>query len=434
MKAYKKTFSNGVRLITIPLKDNPATTVMVFAGVGSNNEDKSNKGIAHFLEHMCFKGGAKYHSAFEVSTTLDAIGAENNAFTGNEFTGYYAKGNPKHFKKMLNVVGDIYLNATLPTEELEKERGVILEEINMYHDMPQRYVQDLFYQVLYGDQPAGWNTLGTKESVATMSREAFVAFKNKHYTAENTVVVVSGAMDKKLVEAEVKKMFSGMPRKKVIKRKKPKEVQKGSALLVEKRPTDQNHLILGLRAFDAGDKRTPALVVLSSVLGGGMSSRLFQKLREEMGVCYYVRSGIQTHDTHGSWAISAGVDTKRLEEVTSVLVGELRKLRDEVVDEKELSKVKEYLTGHLYLGLEDSLGVADFYFEQELLTGEMKTPQQWVKEIRAVTAQDVQKIARTLVRTDKLSMAVVGKIGDEKKLKKLLTFLPAGRQGRRYKI
>jgi len=420
IKARKQTLPNGVRIITIPLVDNPAVTVMVFAAAGSNNERAEHKGVAHFLEHMCMKGGTKYDTPHKVSATLDALGAESNAATGHEYTVYYAKGNPKHFSRMFDVVSDVYLNARLDKDELEKERGVVIEEINMYQDTPKAYVQDLFYQALYGDQPAGWHTLGTKETVASMPREAFEEFKNTYYTASNTVVVVAGEIDQRRVRREIHERFGDMPRRRIKRRQKPRVRQAKPHLLVSKRTTDQTHFVVGVHALRASDKRMPSLMVLNAVLGGGMSSRLFQKLREEMGVCYYVRSSVQTHDMHGNLAISAGVDTKRVLEVTRVITNELRRLCDEQVYEKELKKAREYLIGHMFLDLETSEGIADFYVEQELLTGEMKTPSQWAQAIRNVTARDIQRLARLIFKNDLLNMAVVGKVKDEKALRRTL--------------
>lgn len=421
MKVTKKTLKNGVRLITVPMKDNPAVTVMVVAGAGSNNEDETNKGIAHFLEHMCFKGGEKYTSSREVSGTLDALGAKSNAFTGHEYTAYYAKGNPKHLTKMLDVVSDIYLNARIPEEELEKERGVILEEINMYTDLPRVQVEDLFFEVLYGDQPAGWNTLGTKESIKKMKKDAFDAFRQQNYTTTNTVVIVAGEIDSTKVLSEVKKRFEDLPKYDVPKRVKTREKQSAPQLKYGKKKTGQTHMMIGVRACKASDTKVATLEVLAGILGYGMSSRLFSKLREDMGVCYYVSATPDLYSDHGFLAINAGVDNKRVEEVTKNILVELKKLKEELVDEKELQKVKEYIVSGLYLGLEESLGVTEFYMRQELVEGGIVAPRQKEKEIRNVTAQDVRKLARSLFVDSGLNMAVVGLIKDEKALRDVLT-------------
>lgn len=422
MKAIKKTLKNGVRVLTVPMKDNPAVTVMVVAGAGSNNENETNKGVAHFLEHMCFKGGETYTSAREVSGTLDALGAKSNAGTGHEYTAYYAKGNPKHVGKILDVVSDIYLNSRIPEDELEKERGVILEEINMYNDLPRAQVEDLFFETLYGDQPAGWHTLGTKESIKSMTRDTFVDFKKKQYTSTNTLIVVAGQVDQKNVISEVKKRFESVPMKKHTKRSKTKERQDKPKLQYKKKTTGQTHMMIGVRTCKASDKNVPTLELLAGVLGYGMSSRLFSRLREDMGVCYYVKTDPYVFTDHGFLAISAGVDNKRVGEVTHVILEEFQKLKDELVGDEELKKVKEYVVSTMYLGLEESIGVADFYMEQELVEGEITSPRQKEKALRSVTAKDIRNYARRIFRDKGLNMAIVGTIKDEKELKKLLRF------------
>jgi len=420
MKSTTKTLDNGVRVITIPMKDNPAVTVMALAVTGSNNETAKQKGLAHFLEHMIMKGGERYPTPYDVSTTLDAIGARSNAMTGHQFTGYYAKGHPKHFTTMLDVVADVYCNARIDEAELEKERGVIIEEINMYEDIPQHRAGGAFFEVMYGDQPAGWHTLGTKKSISALTRNDFVSFKNKHYVGKNTIIIVAGNIDTKTVNKETRTYFSDMPSKGVSKRNKPIIKQSEPNLKIITRETDQVHLNIGVHAYKAKDKRTPALEVLNTILGRGMSSRLFQLLREEMGVCYYVRSGVGSEDTHGYLVISAGVDTARINEVVENIMNELRCLRNEPVDTKELKKAKDYFIGTTFLDLETSEGVADFFVDQEIMTGEQKTPNQIAKEIRSVTVEDVQKVAKDVFQNTKLNMAAVGNVKNTAQLKKKL--------------
>src|SRR5574343_451344 len=190
MKFSKKVLKNGLRVITVPMKENPTTTVLVLVEAGSKYEEKRVNGISHFLEHMCFKGTTKRQKAIDISKELDAIGSQYNAFTAQEYTGYYAKSDAKHFKKIFDVVSDIYLNSTFPEAELEKEKGVIIEEINMYEDLPPRHVQDMVMEILYGDQPAGWNIAGVKENILNMKREDFVQYKQAHYVPSATTLVV----------------------------------------------------------------------------------------------------------------------------------------------------------------------------------------------------------------------------------------------------
>ncbi|MEX1027892.1 MAG: pitrilysin family protein [Candidatus Paceibacterota bacterium] len=421
MKANKKILTNGVRLITVPMKDNPAVTVMVMTEAGSKYETDANNGIAHFLEHMCFKGGKTYATPRAVSTALDRLGAESNAMTGHEYTGYYAKAHPKHFKKIVDVIADVFVHARLDETELNRERGVILEEINMYEDFPPRHVADLLYRLVYSGQPAGQPILGSRENIKQMTREQFLEFHHTHYVADATVVFVAGAFDTKEVTREVERAFAELPASKAVKMPKTVESQKKPQLLIEQKKTDQTHVALGIRAYKASDKRAPALNVLKTVLGGGMSSRLFLKLREEMGVCYYVKSSLDLHRDHGLLGVSAGVDTNRLEEVVGEITREFARLKREPVDEKELKKAKDYLIGSLALSLETSDSVNDFFAEQELLErGELKTPNRVIKEIRAVSAADIQTVARDIFTNERLNMAVVGKVRDEAGIRRAL--------------
>ncbi len=422
MRSKKKKFDNGVRLITVPMKGHPTVTVLVMAESGSMSEAEGKNGIAHFLEHMAMKGGEKYKDPYAVSSALDSVGAYSNAFTGQDYTGYYAKGNPRHFNVLLDVVSDVYLKARIDEEELSKERGVIIEEINMYKDTPRIYAQELFYKAVYGEQPAGRHPLGTKETINALTRGDFLSFVNKNYVSENTIVVVAGDFDGKIVEKEVLSRYGKMPYRKRPGRPRVKEGQSEPNFLLESRKTDQFHVNIGVRAFKASDKRVPVLMVLNSVLGGGMSGRLFQKLREEMGVCYYVRSVADTNRGHGVLSVSAGIDPKRFAEVVEAIIEEFQVLRDEPVGSKELKKAKEHLIGKMSLDLESSDSVAEFFVEQEIMKGTQKTPREVAKEIRSVTSEDIKKLASKIFTNDRLAASVVGKDPDEKILKKKLTF------------
>ena len=248
---FKKTiFKNGLRLITAPMKDANTVTVIVSAGVGSKYESKKTNGISHFLEHMFFKGTKKRPKTKDISSALDAVGGEYNAFTGKEQTAYFAKVDAKHFDLALDVVSDIYLNSKLDPKEIEKERGVILEEINMYEDTPIAQIGDIFEELLYGDQPAGWETIGTKENVKNLKRENFLDYLKKHYTAPNTVMCVAGNFDEKNVIGKIGKIFSKMPKKKSSSKLKVIDKQTAPRLKIKKKKTDQCHLVLGARAYD----------------------------------------------------------------------------------------------------------------------------------------------------------------------------------------
>lgn len=422
MKFTKKVLKNGLRVITVPMKDNPTATVLVLVEAGSKYEDKRVNGISHFLEHMCFKGTEKRPKAIDISKELDSLGSQYNAFTAQEYTGYYAKSDAKHFNKIFDIVSDIYLNSTFPEVEIEKEKGVIIEEINMYEDMPQRHVQDLMMQLLYGDQPAGWNIAGEKKNILNMKRDDFVSYKKQHYLPEATVLVVAGNVTEKQVMKEVNKIFANIERGKKVGKIKVKEIQAKPQALISFKETDQTHFVLGVRTYDLHSKKSAALSVLSGVLGGGMSSRLFQKLREEMGVGYYVRAYNDAYTDHGFLQVSAGVDNKRIEEVISAVLLECNKLKEEKVSMEELNKVKECMIGNMKLSLESSDDISNFYGGQELLKREIKNVEEKATQIRKVTAKEIQVLANDIFRDVGLNLALIGPFKDKVKFQKILKF------------
>ena len=422
MKFTKKVLKNGLRVITVPMKDNPTATVLVLVKAGSKYETKKINGLSHFLEHMCFKGTIKRPKAIDISKELDALGSQYNAFTAQEYTGYYAKSDAKHFSQIFDVISDIYLNSTFPEAEMQKEKGVIVEEINMYEDMPNRHVQDLIMQLLYGNQPAGWNIAGEKKNIVNMKRDDFVKYKKVHYLPEATVIVVAGQINEGNVLKEVNKIFAKVPRGIKAKKLKVKEIQKKPEILVSFKKTDQTHFVLGVRSYNLFNKRNAVLAVLAGVLGGGMSSRLFQKLREEMGVGYYVRTYNDSYTDHGFFQISAGVDNKRIYEVVEAVLGECRKLKTKKISKDELNKVKECLIGNMKLSLESSDDIANFYGGQELLKKEIKSSEEKADEIRKVTASQIQTLANYIFKNNKLNLALIGPFKDKSKFLKILKF------------
>ncbi|MDQ3076081.1 MAG: insulinase family protein [bacterium] len=422
MKFTKKILNNGLRVVIVPMKDNPTATVLVLVEAGSKYETRDVNGISHFLEHMCFKGTAKRPKGIDISKELDAIGSQYNAFTAQEYTGYYAKSDAKHFKKIFDVVSDIYLNSTFPEIEMEKEKGVIIEEINMYEDMPNRHVQDLMMGLLYGDQPAGWNIAGEKGNILGMKRDDFVKYKKEKYVPEATTIVVAGQVTEKEVMKEVKKVFGELSKKRKAKKEKTQEAQERPEVLVKWKETDQTHFVLGVRTYDLFHKHNATLSILSGVLGAGMSSRLFTKLREEMGVGYYVRAYNDVYTDHGFFQISAGVDNKRIEEVMHAVLEECRKLKNVLVGDGELEKVKECLIGNMKLSLESSDDIANFYGGQELLKKEIKNIEEKAKELRKITAKQIQNMARDIFKDEKLNLALIGPFKEKAQFLRILKF------------
>lgn len=420
MPAHKTTFPNGLRLITIPMKDSPTATVLVLVGAGSKYETKEISGLSHFLEHMCFKGTTKRPTALDITKELDGVGAQSNAFTGQEYTGYFAKAEARALPTVLDIVSDIYLNPTLPKEEIEKEKGVIVQEINMYEDMPQRHVHDLFMELLYGDQPAGWNIAGTPEIVRTMTREDFLAYRKKNYVPNATVVVVAGCFDEQDIKKKVRATFGLAKDAKKQSKKKVVDAQTKPAVLVQNKKTDQTHLIVGVRSHSLAHKDHFALEVLAGVLGGGMSSRLFQKIREEMGAAYYVRAWDDSFTDHGVFGVSVGAGNTQVQEVICAILGEMKKLTEVLVPKDELAKVKRYLSGHTLLELEGTDALANFYGGQELLIKKFLTPKEVVAKLNAVTAEDIRRVARGIFIEKNLNLALIGPFEKKEEFEKLL--------------
>ncbi len=420
MKILQKKLTSGVQLITVPMKDTPTSTVLVLVEAGSKYEEKRLNGISHFLEHMCFKGTTLRPKSLDINLELDQIGAQNNAFTSFEYTGYYAKAHAKHTEKLINVISDIYLHSTFPAPEIEKERGVIIEEINMYEDMPQRKVWDVFMELLYGDQPMGRTISGTKDFINSVQRDDFVKYRTQHYVASATTIVVAGNINPKHVEQTLEKTFAQISKGKKTKKLKIFDSQTKPAVLIHHKETDQTHLVLGVRTFPVGSPKNTTLQVLNAVLGEGMSSRLFQKLREEMGVGYYVRSGVDEYTDHGYLVVSTGVDRKRVKEVVSAILGECIRLKTELVSIAELEKAKECIVGKLSMGLESSDAVAEFVGSQFVQRKKIETPKDIEKKIRKITARNVQKLAQEIFVSKHLNLAIVGDRKDEKEVKSIL--------------
>ncbi|TAN36571.1 insulinase family protein [Patescibacteria group bacterium] len=422
MKFKKKVLPNGLRMLAVPMTDNPTVTVLVLVETGSKYETKSINGLSHFLEHMCFKGTTNRPNTSDLSKELDTLGCEFNAFTGQEFTGYYAKGKVSDFSKLIDIISDLYLNPLLKEDEIEKEKGVIVDEINMYDDMPMQKVHEVWADLLYGDQPAGWSIAGERDVVRSMSRKDFVAYRKAHYVASATTVVVSGNIDTSTAFKEITKKFKGISTSKKSGKKKTRDTQSGPQVALKFKETDQTHFILGVRSFPVYDKRNPIISVLGGVLGSGMSSRLFRKIRDEMGVGYYVRAGNSTSTDSGYFAVSAGVANDRLGEVLRAVMEEFENLKNNIVPADELAKVKEHLVGMMYLSLESSDELAEYYGTQEVMRREMRTPKERERLIRAVTGEDVQKMARKIFTEKNLNLALIGPTKDEAGLKSLLKF------------
>ena len=416
----KTTLENGLRAITVPQETSQAVTVLVLVGTGSKYEEKKVNGISHFLEHMFFKGTKKRPSLREVSETLDKVGGIYNAFTGEEYTGYFAKVAAPYFDLALDWVSDIFLNSTLPEKEIEKERGVIIEEINMYYDNPMSYVQVLWPALLYGDQPAGWPVTGTKESVSRISRQDLIDYFQSQYVAQNTLVCLAGKIEESSAIEKVKKYFSKIKLQKLKKKLKVIEKQREPNLILETRETDQTHLCLGVRGYNLFHPQKYAFELLGIILGGMFSSRLSLKIRGELGIAYYISTSAESNTDTGYLVTQAGIDNKNVKKAITTILKEYQKISQKRVFKDELKKAKDYIKGKMALTLETSDAQAFFYGFQELLKKEILTPEEIYKKIDKVTEDDILKIAREIFRPEKLNLALIGPFKDKTKFQQLL--------------
>jgi len=411
---------SGLRLVTIPMPATKTATVFVLVGTGSKYESREINGISHFLEHMMFKGTTKRPGTMDIARELDSIGAEYNAFTGKEYTGYYAKASTEKLDITMDVVFDIFLNSKLSEKEITIEKGVIVEEINMYRDLPQRHVGDLFEQLLYGDQPAGWTIAGEKETIVNLKRDQFVNYFNTHYIAQNTIVAVAGNVNPEEVKDKVGHYFKTIRHGELLGKLAVKEQQEKPQVLINFKETDQSHFLLGFRSFSMFDDRRYALAVLSKVLGGGMSSRLFHEVRERRGLAYYVGSDTSPYTDSGHFSIKAGVNNAKALDALKVIIDEVNKIKSCGVTEKELQQAKDNAEGGMALGLEHSDGVAMSYADSALFHNKVLTPEEELDKIKRVTLEEVHRVAKDVLVNEGLNLALIGPFKDNEPFDKIV--------------
>lgn len=416
---YKiKKLANNVQLITTPIVGTQTASLLVMVKVGSRQETGKLIGISHFIEHVMFKGTENRPTTSDISKELDGVGAEFNAFTGKDYTGYYIKSDAKHLSLAIDILSDMLTASKFDAQEIEREKGVIVEEINMYEDNPIMHVEDLLENIMYSPHQLGVDIIGTRESVRGMTREDLVTFKERFYGGDNIVISLAGNFTDSHIQ-EIEKSFSfkadhddTIIDKIVIDQNSPR-------VSVSYKETEQTQLAMGLPAYAYTDKRLPALGLLSLILGGNMSSRLFISIRERSGLAYSIRSGLDVHEDIGALIIRAGLDKSRIEDAIKLILIELKKIK-EGVTEDELAKAKECLFGRTAIDLEDSSSVSSWYATQYLMTGAMLTPAEKNAKISAVTLADIIAVANDVIDFNKLSLAIIGPFKDDEIFKSLL--------------
>ncbi|MBD3244486.1 MAG: hypothetical protein GF335_00650 [Candidatus Moranbacteria bacterium] len=419
---YKvKKLKSGLTLVTVPIPGIKSVTIMSLFGVGSKYEKKDKMGISHFIEHMLFNGTKKRPTPKELSETLDQIGGQYNAFTGKEYTGYYVKVGYQYFDLGLEWLFDILNNPKFEKRMIEKEKKVIIEEINMYEDTPMQHIHDIFESLIFCGNAAGRDIIGNKKTVSEITKKDLLEFKNRNYRSKNCVLCISGKFDKR-IEKKVIDHFSKLKssKKALSKLGKIKQDQKRPRIKIKTKKTDQSHCILGFRAFDMFDKRRYELNIICTILGGGMSSRLFSEIREKRGLAYYINSNVELYLDSGYICGQAGLDTKNLAEALKVMLAEFKKMVEGKFTAKEVKKAKNYIKGQTLIAMESSNSQAMYYGSQMLLKKNIESLSEKFAQIDKVKKADIIKTAENLFKPQNLNLAVIGPVKSNSLIKKAI--------------
>ncbi|MDP9285667.1 MAG: insulinase family protein [Actinomycetota bacterium] len=421
MNVYERTtLSNGLRVLTAPLPHAQSVACYIMIAAGSRYESASNRGIAHFAEHMFFKGTEKRPRSRDLTTIVDGIGGEFNAFTSKEYTGYYIRCAGEERDTALDVLVDMLRHSTFDPEELEREKGVILEEMNMYFDTPRDYVSSIYEETVFGDNPLGWETLGKRDTVKAATRETFMDYLGHWYTPARIVVGVAGMIGDDLIPrleellGDLGGNGTGSPAPAEV------ELSKKPLVRVHSKDSDQAQLCIGVPAYPMAHPDRYALQLLATVLGTGMSSRLFLEVRERRGLAYYVYGLNNAYTDAGTLYAQGGVDINRVDEATSVIVEQFRKMADESVPADELEKARALAKGRFVLQTESPNGLLLFGLRREVLEGKAAEPEELIAGLDAVTAEDVQRVAQDLIGNQGMRLAVIGPFDDAERFEKLL--------------
>jgi predicted Zn-dependent peptidase len=412
---------NGLRILTAPMDSAQSVTCAIMLAAGSRYETPETNGIAHFAEHMFFKGTERRPTARDISMEIDGIGGEFNAFTGKEYTGYYVKCAAESRDIALDVLVDMLRNSKFDPDEIEREKGVIIEEMNMYYDTPRDFIGGVYEELLYDDQPLGWDIIGRKETVRDAKRDTFSGYVDRWYKPSRMVVGVGGKIGDGLNE-RVQELLGDLEEAET-GRPEPVKVspRDGAHVKVHTKASDQAHICIGVHSYPLEHPDRYVLQILSTVLGGGMSSRLFTEVRERRGLAYYVYGLNHSYTDAGSLYAQAGVDINRIDDAVSTIATELRKIAAEAVPTEELEKAKSFAKGRFVLQLETSQGLIMFGLRRETLESTTPDPEEILDEIGRVTAEDVSRVAQDLIDTQGINLAVIGPFDDPDRFEQLLS-------------
>ncbi|KUO66046.1 MAG: zinc protease [Gracilibacter sp. BRH_c7a] len=400
----KVVLPNGVRLLTEEIEHVHSVALGVWVGAGSRNENEGYEGISHFIEHMFFKG-TENRTARELAESLEAVGGQLNAFTTKEFTCYFARVLDEDVNLAIDVLSDMFFNSRYDLKEIDKEKNVVIEEIKMYQDSPDELIHDLFSQYVWNNHPLGKPILGVADSINSLTRDKIMQYLDTRYTPDQVVIAVAG----KINHDEIVKKLSVFGD---FKRKRFDEVgvePVGSTFRKAlSKDTEQMNLLLGVPGVGQEDKDMYVLHILNNILGGGLSSRLFQEIREQRGLAYSVYSYHSTYVDTGLFAIYAGTSPNKTEEAIKCIIDEMNKLKKESITQDELERTKAQIKGNLYLGLESVSSRMSRLGKTELSFGRVKTAEEAVEQLEKVTVEDVRRVMERLWVKDKISILTLG--------------------------
>jgi len=416
----KTTLDNGLRLITAAMPQTRSVSIGFFIGTGSRYETDAQAGVSHFVEHVCFKGTKKRPTSAEICTVIEGVGGVLNAGTDKELTIYWCKVTEPHFISALDVMTDILLNATFEPVEIEKERQVIIEEINMSLDSPAQRVSMLIDELVWPGHALGRDIAGNRETVAAITREMMLDYLTRQYQPDNAVLSVAGNIRHDEVLEEVARMTAPWKRRGTRLKYAPYRAVPGRRVTIEKRDTEQTQLCLALPGLSITDPRRFALDLLNVILGEGMSSRLFTEIRDRLGLAYSIQSYVEHFLDTGAMNIAAGVDARNLDVAVRAILEELGRFKSEAVPEAEMSKAKELFKGRIVLRMEDSRNVSGWLGGQDILTGKILTVDDVVGIVEAITAEELRTLAADLLVGEKLRLAVVGPVDPDQPLEEIL--------------
>jgi len=406
----KKVLNNGLRLVLEHLPYVKSVSIGIWIGTGSRNETYQNNGVSHFIEHMAFKG-TKTRTAKEIAESIDDIGGQLNAFTGKECTCFYAKTLDTHIETAVEVLADMMFNSKFAERDMNLEKKVVLEEIGMYEDTLEDLVHDLLSSITWKENALSFPILGTAESVQGIDRKTIMKYLNDNYVAQNTVISVAGNFDTENIINMLEKYFGGWEAGE--SRMNFDKAEFSPTIRVKEKESEQVHICMGMNAIEHGDERLYSALVINNVFGGGMSSRLFQSIREKKGLAYSIYSFPTSYKRAGVFSIYAGMNSSNVKEVLKLTLNEIDKLCKKGLSDEEIKKSKEQLKGNYILGLESTSSRMNSIGKSELVLGEILTPEEILAKIDKVDKDMVREVINMVFKTKDISLAAVGNVNKD---------------------